>query len=202
MQIQLTGPESITHYKSIRGPIAGDALVYLGRGGDAPQYQNGAFAPHGPHPGRWVDPQQPTTVTTTGGVGHFLAVATPKHSHPPDGAIVVLTQHSKCTHLGIVTSAEHHAPGGPENGYRWYRWVYVLAIRTDLRVVPASPPAFFKVGAAYIAHANCKFEDKDAFRAKVWAGFLAAEPELLAQGLVTVPQPPPWHLLGYPATYP
>lgn len=201
MLIDLSQPSSITHYKSIRGPIADDALVYLGTGGAAPVFANGQFVTRGAHPGRWVHPAAPTAVTTAGAAGHFLAVSSSRRSKVPLGAVCVLTQHGYSTHLGVVASADQQVAGAGDGGYQWYRWVFVLAIRDDLKITPESRPAFFRGGSAYIAHDNCNFVNKDDFRRRVWQGFAVPLQKLLGGRPLIVP-PAPQVQLAMPSTYP
>jgi hypothetical protein len=198
--VQLNGPNTITHYKNVRGPLADGNLVYMGGGGAAPPVVNGVVQP-GVHPGRWVNPAAPGIVGTVGGPGCFLGVSTP-HQTPAGAppAVCVLVQHGMCTHLAVVASAEFLAVGAPPDGYKYYRWLFVVA-KAAFRVPYQGRPAFFRAGANYNRHANATFPNANAFRTAVWNAFAASPGNLIGAAQVNVPAPPAV-ALSYPMLYP
>lgn len=198
---QLNGPATITHFKNIRGPVAGPALVYMGGGGEAPAYVNGAFLT-GAHPGRWVSPSQMGTVGTHGEAGAFLAVSGKRRSHSvAPGAVCVLVQHTRCTHIVVVASDEYSVAGAPADGYRYYRWVYVLAMGAYKVALEGGRPAWFSPGSNYHPYANSNYHAKDSFRLSTWREFCSTGNNLLQGRSVLVPDPPSV-TLSYPNSYP
>jgi hypothetical protein len=198
--VTLNGAQTITHYKNIRGKTAGGGLVYMGGGGAAPLFANGAILP-GIHDGRWVAPGASTAVSTTGSVGRFLAVTTPTNTPSVNvGDVAILAQHGQCTHLVVIASVQHQVSPNPPHGYKYYRWMYVLAMGA-FRVPWQGRPAFFRAGASYISHAASNFPNKDVFRQDAWNEFAASPGNLLGNRSITVPGAPTI-ALTYPATYP
>lgn len=200
LTVPLIGPNTITHYKNVRGPLANGQLVYMGGGGVAPPVVNGVVQP-GVHPGRWVDPAAAHNVVSIGGPGFFLGVSTPRHSPAvAPGKVCVLVQHGRCTHLAVVASDEFDSGGAPAGGYLYYRWLFVIA-KGAFQVPYLGHPAFFRAGANYNSHANATFPNANAFRTAVWSAFAASPGSLIGGAQINVPAPP-LVALNYPNLYP
>ena len=105
-----------------------DGLVYLGRRPDA------GFAGTWCHVGAHTTATHPEPATPGGGgVGDLLAVActSARKPLPQLGKLVVLTQRSLYTHIGVLRSDRWLPVARPNGKYVHFVWVEVLAIVID-----------------------------------------------------------------------
>lgn len=196
--VYLNGPSTIDYYKNITANEAGGELVYMGEGGHAPAKRGDT----GVHPGRWVDPGRPGAVSTTGGVGHFLAVATDESADKVGvGSVVALYQQGHFSHLAVVASEQHYTLGAGSHPYSYFRWAFVLAMSRQIPLPIEAAWPFNLPGGCYIRHGRMRSPQRHALRQQLWEAFIKTPNHLLDGTVVQVPKPP-GPLLSYPATYP
>jgi hypothetical protein len=184
--IHLLGPQAIEFYKNITAQEAGGAHVYMGGGGVAPPR-----GVNGLHPGRWLHPNNLNQVSTTGGVGHFLAIATDNKAHKITvGNVVVLYQNGHFTHVAAVASDQLTALGAEGAPYANYYWAYVLAMSDAVKHTLGGGWAFTKPGGNYIAHHKLTTAGAGDLRDAIWRSMAATDGSLLNNPQVSYPTKP------------
>ncbi len=190
----LVSSQSIHFAKNVKGHDVVD--VYRG----AAYAQRGAAGR--PHPGWWV----PAGLTPTmrnlrndGGPGDLLAVGTSDRPKMPGGKrVVVLAQHAKYTHIGVIVSDDLPAPESSVFNH-YYRWIRVLAVGDERHETSSSlvmDPVevarwpWFQAGGAYCEVSRAEPLRGPANRREwcdaVWGGFGLAD-EVEADSTPVIP---------------